>query len=120
MELKESIHSLSKLPTINNGDVWWCGIGENVGVEINGKSNRFSRPVLILKKLSKFGFMGVPLSSQPHEGSWYIPFVFQDKRQVAVVAQARVMSVSRLYTKIGRVPDSDLELVKTGFHDLYK
>lgn len=79
-------------------------MGENIGVEINGKCERFSRPVLIFKKLSRFGFMGVPLTSQEHEGEWYVSFVFRDKKQFATLAQARVMSVSRLYEKNGDTP----------------
>ena len=105
--------------TVKGGEIWWCAVGENVGVEINGKNEEFSRPVLVLKKLSKYGFMGIPLTSQEHVGSWYVEFVFQDKKQTAVLAQARVISVFRLYKKMGTVPNSDLEMVKRGFRKLY-
>lgn len=94
-------------------------MGENVGVEINGKHESFSRPVLILKKLSRFGFIGIPLTSQEHEGDWYASFIFRDKKQTAALAQARVMSVSRLYKRMGTIPNSDLEIVKAGFGRLY-
>ena len=119
--MKEELHNASddKLRPIRNGEVWWAGIGENVGIEINGKSEYFSRPVLVLKKLSRFGFMGVPLTSQLHEGRWYVKFEFQGRRQIAVLSQARVYSTSRLYSRIGQVPDSDLKLVRDGFLELY-
>lgn len=117
--VKAELHHKWTLRNIKEGDVWWCAFGENIGVEINGKSYEFSRPVLIIKKLSRFGFMGVPLTSQRHEGTWYVPFEFKNKRQVAVLAQARVMSVFRLYKKMGIVPNSDLELVRDGFRKLY-
>lgn len=94
-------------------------MGENVGVEINGKHESFSRPVLILKKLSRFGFIGIPSTSQEHEGDWYASFIFRDKKQTAALAQARVMSVSRLYKRMGTIPNSDLEIVKAGFGRLY-
>ena len=57
-------------------------MGENVGVEINGKQEFFLRPVLVL-------------------------------------AQARVLSIYRLRRKMGAVPNSDLELVRAGFKNLY-
>lgn len=119
--MKEELHNApnDKLRPIRNGEIWWVGIGENVGIEINGKSEYFSRPVLVLKKLSRFGFMGVPLTSQKHEGQWYVEFEFQRKKQTAVLSQARVYSTSRLYSRIGQVPDSDLELVRDGFLALY-
>lgn len=118
--VKERIHYGASAPKINEGDIWWCGFGENVGIEINGKSARFSRPVLIMKKLSRQGFMGIPLTSQEKTGSWYAEFIFLGKPEYAALCQARVMSCSRLYEKIGRIPDSDLEIVKKAFHELYK
>ena len=38
--IKEIKHNISehKIPRINNGEVWWTAIGENVGIEINGKN----------------------------------------------------------------------------------
>ena len=116
---KEKLHFGNSTPKINEGDIWWCGCGENIGIEINGKSDRFSRPVLIMKKLSYRGFMGIPLTSQEKSGPWYAKFEFLDKNQYAAICQARVMSVSRLYNKIGRVSESDLEIVKQCFRNLY-
>lgn len=120
-EVKEDLHETldEKLQLVRRGEIWWVGIGENVGVEINGKSEFFSRPVLVLKKLSRYGFMGIPLTTQRHCGSWYVSFMFQDKMETAVLSQARVYSASRLYGRIGQVPDSDLELVRNGFIELY-
>ncbi len=119
MELKENLHGIGRLPAIKEGEIWWCAMGENVGVEINGKNEVFSRPVLVFKKLSRYGFMGIPLTSQPHEGDWYVSFVFRDKTSVAALAQARVLSVSRLFKRMGTIPNSDLELVREGFSKLY-
>ena len=118
---KEDFHFTpdKKLQYVRNGEVWWIGIGENVGVEINGKSEYFSRPVLVLKRLSRYGFMGIPLTSQIHTGSWYVQFKFQDRIETAVLSQARVLSVSRLYERIGQIPDSDLIKIRQGFLELY-
>ena len=52
-------------------------MGENIGVEINGKN------------------------------------------EIAVLAQVRVFSVSRLYSKMGRVDETDLARIKEGFRSLY-
>ena len=118
--LKEKLHFGNSAPRISEGDIWWCGLGENVGIEINGKSSRFSRPVLIMKKLSHQGFMGIPLTSREKTGSWYAKFEFLGKDEYAAVCQARVISSSRLYSKMGQIPKSDLDIVKTAFHKLYK
>ncbi len=117
--VKSDLHFAGVFRNVKEGDIWWCSMGENVGVEINGKQELFLRPVLVLRKLSKFGFMGVPLTSQPHEGLWYTMFEFKHKKQYAVLAQARVLSVYRLCRKMGSVPDSDLLLIRDGFRKLY-
>lgn len=119
IDKKENIHFTGRVPDIREGEIWWCAVGENVGVEINGKSDAFSRPVLIMKKLSRYGFLGIPLTSKKHIGSWYIDFIFKNKKQYASLAQIRVFSVSRLYKKMGMVPNSDLCAVKDGFRNLY-
>lgn len=119
--IKEDFHGVpnEKIQLVRQGEIWWVGVGENVGVEINGKSEFFSRPVLVLKKLSRFGFMGIPLTSQAHTGSWYVQFVFQDNIETAVLSQARVYSSSRLYSRLGQIPDSDLNKVRQAFLLLY-
>ncbi len=112
--IKEKLDYVGELRTINDGEVWWCAVGENVGSEICGKGETFARPVLVLRKLSKYNFVGIPLTSKKHEGSWYVCFKFKKRLQTAVVSQVENISVYRLYSKIGRVPNSDLELVKEG------
>ena len=119
IKLKSDLHFAGNFPPVKEGQVWWCAFGENIGVEINGKNKTFSRPVVIYKKLSRYGFMGVPLTTQKHDGNWYVPFVFKNKKQYANLAQAKTMSVSRLYTKIGMLPESDLKLIREGFRKLY-
>ena len=119
IDLKSNLHFAGNYPPVKEGQIWWCAVGENIGVEINGKNEAFSRPVLVMKKLSRYGFMGIPLTSQEHEGSWYVHFEFKNKMQYAALAQARVFSVARLYTKMGMVPNSDLQIVKDGFNRLY-
>lgn len=74
----------------------------------------------MLKKLSKYGFLGVPLTSQFHVGSWYVEFDFKNKKQYAALAQIRVLSTSRLYERIGMLPNSDFEVVRDGFWKLYR
>lgn len=119
--VKERLHSSPshKLQHIKEGGVWWTGIGENIGVEINGKSEYFSRPVVVFKKLSHFGFLGVPLTTKKHSGSWYVMFRFQNKEVSAVLSQIKVFSAARLYGRLGQVAEDDMEKIKEGFRNLY-
>lgn len=49
INLKAKLHDMNRLRAVHEGDVWWCAMGENIGVEINGKHEVFSRPVLVFK-----------------------------------------------------------------------
>lgn len=79
----------------------------------------FSRPIYIYKKLSKNGFLGIPLSTQIKKGSWYVSINFKEKIIIANLAQVRVLSSSRLYEKMGELDDNDSEKIKTAFSRLY-
>lgn len=91
IKLKIKLHLTGHICAIKDGDVWWCAVGENIGTEINGKNQTYTRPVLVLKKLSRYNFIGIPLTSKAHIGSWYINFVFQNKVQTAVLSQIRIL-----------------------------
>lgn len=112
--LKERLHNIDKPRFIHEGDIWWYAAGENIRTEINGKSKRFSRPVLIVKKFGRYSFWGVPLTSQPHDGDWYVSFGFKNKTEYAALIQFRNIDVARLYDRLGQVPVSDLDRVRIG------
>lgn len=118
-ELKKCLNSKVHFPRISEGDVWWCSMGKNIGVEINGKNEKFSRPVIVFKKLSVFGFLAVPMSTQKHSGPWYVPLTFHSRDQVAVLSQIRIISVARLYKRFGSLSKRDFQLVRDGFKKLY-
>ena len=119
IEVKGGLHKMAIVRRIKEGEIWWCAIGENVGVEINGKSKTFARTILILRKLGKYSFMGIPLTSKEHDGSWYAKFYFRNREQYAALAQARVVSVFRLYSRIGEADQQDMFIVRNGFRQLY-
>ncbi len=119
IEVKSDLHEAYVVRRIREGDIWWCALGENVGIEINGKSKTFARPILVLRKLGKYSFMGIPLTSKRHIGSWYAKFYFRGIEQYAALAQARVVSVARLYRKIGEADQQDMFIVRNKFQQLY-
>ena len=50
--VKTELQLYGRKPKISNGQIWWAGVGKNIGTEINGKNSRFSRPMLVYRKLS--------------------------------------------------------------------
>ncbi|MBR2659329.1 type II toxin-antitoxin system PemK/MazF family toxin [Candidatus Saccharibacteria bacterium] len=118
IKVKKSLHESSIQKCVKEGEVWWCGMGENVGVEINGKNEEFSRPILVFKKFGKYEFMGIPLSTKYHKGSWYVTYNFQGKKRTAVLCQAKTISVKRLYKRIGQLDEKDMLAIGNGFYKL--
>lgn len=118
--LKKKLNSKGQYLPIKEGEVWWCSVGLNIGVEVYGKNEMYSRPVVILRKFSGYGFLGVPLTSQQHTGSWYAEFEFKQKLQYAILSQIRVYSTSRLTDRMGTLPQSDLDKIKLHLEKLYK
>jgi mRNA interferase MazF len=51
-------------PKFEEGQIWWCYLGENIGHEENGKGDKFLRPVVILKKFNHRIFYAIPTSTQ--------------------------------------------------------
>lgn len=114
--LKEKLHAkIFQPPRVSEGDIWWVSIGENVGFEINGKSKLFTRPVIILKKISKGFYFVIPTTSQPRVGSWYIGFPESSLIKNACLHQARPIDYRRLSSKLGELNESDLGRLKRAF-----
>lgn len=114
-KLKKELHNSENRLVFHEREIWWYAAGENIGIEINGKNEKFVRPVLILRKYGDFGFFGIPLSSNLRENLWSITFEYKHKKQCALLSQARTYSANRLYRKIGRIPKGDFEIILEKF-----
>ncbi len=118
--LKEKLDAIiHKAPYVSEGEIWWASLGENVGAEINGKSQYFSRPVIILRKLSHNFYFVIPVTSQIKSGNWYVTVKQENKEMMACLHQARSIDYRRLSNKIGELDESDFEKIKVGFRKLY-
>jgi mRNA interferase MazF len=100
-------------------ELWWCRVGMNIGAEIFGKGRQFTRPVLIFKKLSKDSFLGIPLTSQPKAGSWYVRVPCAGIDASLTLSQIRIFDARRLMARIEKVTEADFLVVKRAFLGLY-
>jgi mRNA interferase MazF len=106
-------------PLITEGDLWWCAVGENVGIEAGGKSKDFTRPVIILKKFGRLGFLGIPTTTKERIGSWYVSFLHKGINETATLSQARVLSYKRLHSKMGTLDETDFKTIKEAYVRLF-
>ncbi len=118
--LKKKLHERAHAPPyVSEGGIWWASIGENIGSEINGKSELFSRPVIILKKLAHGFYFVIPTTTQKREGTWYVAFRQNARVMIACLHQARALDYRRLSSKLGALDDKDFQAIAEGFKKLY-
>ncbi len=118
--LKKKLNDKNDIvPHVNEGDIWWISVGENIGREINGKSRKFSRPVIIFKKLAHGFYFVIPASTQIKNSSWYIYYQCQSIEAVACLHQARAVDHRRLLERMGELDSNDFGRIRDGFIKLY-
>jgi mRNA interferase MazF len=118
--LKERLHKSShRPPFVSEREIWWISLGENVGSEMNGKSDRFTRPALIVKKLAHGFYLVAPTTTQPHTGTWYVRVRLAGVDEYVCLHQIKAVDYRRLYSRLGQINTDHFEEVRAAFHRLY-
>ena len=112
-KLKRKIHNRTDIPAgYKEREIWWIGLGHNVGVEEDGKNENFDRPVLIVKGFSKYQFWAVPLSTTDKEGPYYHKIVVNGNVSNVLLSQLRVLDTRRFIRKYGMLNPKDFAEIK--------
>ena len=111
-QLKPELDNIQKYPKFEEGDVWWCHLGENIGFEENGKGEKFLRPIIILHKFNQRLFYGLPTSSKLKDNQYYYQIKIKDKQVSVLLSQMKAIDVKRLMYKKGSLSDNELKLLK--------
>lgn len=124
MEVKTRMHN-KHLNFENNiyykeGEVYWISLGKNVGFEEDGKGFLFTRPVLVVKGISRTLFFGVPLTSQPRHGDFYCSLRLHDMPSYGMISQMRSFDTARVVgNRYGKVSQGTLEKIRTQIRNLF-
>jgi mRNA interferase MazF len=110
--LKAHLHSRQKAPTFQEREIWWCSVGTNIGHEVDGKSQLFSRPVLIVRKFNRHIFLGVPLTTQIKKNPYYHRIYFKEREQCVMLSQLRLWEGKRLTKSLGQLPEEQFARVR--------
>ncbi len=104
---------------VSVGEIWWCSLGENVGIEINGKGDNYLRPVLILKVFNRQHVWVVPLSSQ-EQSQFHIKISSLSTSVTIVVSQLRAVSTLRLFRYVNTISVDDFHFITDSIIELLK
>ena len=120
-EVKIRTESKKEIIFFKEREIYWANIGENIGFEQDGKGKDFMRPILIFRKYNNRLFLGIPLSTQLKEGSFFFNFQFISvKESCALLVQARTYDVKRLDRKIGMINKNDFTLLEIKMKNLIR
>jgi len=86
-------------------EVWWASLGQNIGIEVNGKNKRFERPVLVISVLNADSLFVAPITSTIGGNQRYlIPFTSHNGTSQSVnIFQLRTLSTKRFIRKISDI-----------------
>ena len=93
-EIKKKTDQGNRAP-IKPGEVYWCRVRLNVGVEQDGSGSEYMRPVLIIKNFSHEIALAVPLTTRGKRGNWYYPLPHFGVASCAILNQARPLSTPK-------------------------
>ena len=103
-KLKFRLHISPRRAYAKERQIWWVSLGQNIGAEINGKNEKFERPVLIIKKFNVDTFLVAPLSTRIKTGNYYFYFKGSSNQpNIINLAQLRTIDGRRFIRKIGRL-----------------
>ena len=115
-KLKVTIHLSEREVYPKVREIWWTSVGQNIGVEINGKNENFERPVLVIKVFNSLSVLVAPISSKVNEDKNCIKFTNIDgEENIINMSQIRSMSTKRFMRKVGDLKVEDFEKVKDLF-----
>lgn len=110
-----------KPPDVKEGDIWWVFLGENIGKEISGKGNTFTRPMLIFKKINEITFSCIPLTtSEKVFNIWKYPLSIMDKKSYLCFDQIKTIDYRRLKIKVRELKKEEFVSLRDYFIDIYK
>ena len=98
---KKQINSSNHTPFFYEREIWWCSIGVNIGVEMDGKNELYERPVLILKKINPLSAWVLPISSTSKNNPYLYPL--KERSSSVSISQWKTISSKRLIRKEGTI-----------------
>ncbi|KKU60054.1 MAG: hypothetical protein UX81_C0005G0050 [Parcubacteria group bacterium GW2011_GWA2_47_12] len=107
------------LPLYHERQIRWCRLGANVGFEQDGTGQDFSRPVLILKGLSKNVCIVIPLTASTKTNEYRVSVgIVGDIEAVAIISQIRLIDTKRLDKQIATLEKKTFQRIRKAVKDL--
>lgn len=111
-KVKMSIFTLDSTLFPYKKEIWWASMGYNIGVEMNGKNDKFERPIVVIKVFNTHSLLVAPITTNSKDHKYSISFVNASGEVNFVnISHIRSISSKRLLRKVGSMSDYDYERV---------
>lgn len=100
---------------VNEGELWWCNVGLNIGSEQDGPCPLFERPVFIAKRFSDRTCLVFPMTSKIKTGSYYYTI---DTFNTIILCQPKLIDTKRLKRIIRKLNRSETKKIIYLFKNL--
>ena len=115
-KLKKKANNTQFFLTTKPREIYWVKIGQNIGSEEFGKSELFSRPVIVIRRLTSDLFVGIPTTTSIKDNDYFLPFEYNTKKGIvkssAMLLQIRTFSIKRITDKIGKINVDDFKILE--------
>lgn len=119
-EVAERVESGERPEFVKVGAIYWCHLGVGVGSELVGKGEGFTRPVLVIGKISERMVLVIPVTSKEHRGGNYMEVVVVGMLERLALMHFAVIDVLRLGIFIDEISPMELGMVRKRFVKLLK
>jgi len=117
--IKKQIENREKTVFFHEREVWWCSLGINIGIEIDGKNEYYKRPALIIRKFNNEMAWIVPLTSRIKDDRFHSVFRFNGRSVAFKLTQIRTISRKRLLRKAGTISEPEFASIKNRLLSLF-
>lgn len=118
--VKKGIDSSVAKVSIRTGEIRWIAVGVNIGSEIDGKGASFARPGLVLRVIGTHLALIVPLSSVIKFIPGNVPLIVRGAESVACIHHMRSVSQKRIFSRIEKLSDEKLRVIKNTIKEFYR
>lgn len=112
-KLKVKIHLSDNKAYPKVREIWWVSLGQNIGVEVNGKNETFERLVVVIKVFNNLGMLVAPISSKKKEDKYFVQFTNNNgEKNIINMSQIRSISSKRFLRKVGELDAESFEKLR--------
>lgn len=115
-EVKKDTQKKKRKLGMKSREIFWVKLGQNLGSEEYGKGKDFARPVIIVRRLTRDLFIGIPITTTIKNNDYFHSFTYMNKSRgmvenSAMILQVKTFSIKRVLSKVGIVDKEDFDKI---------